>query len=153
MYLTDPEVVEAMLPRPLKAIERPEIFVQFVHVAMHITDTITQEIGALTTGVMCSYEGVVGAYCFHMAMEGESVVTSGRERFGEPKKIAETKFNRDGNRISATCTRHGVPYFEIAGEIGAELDEPLSEVWKNISIATKVWRRSIVKARSTATHF
>jgi acetoacetate decarboxylase len=124
-YLTDPEVVAALLPRPLEAIERPEIFVQFVHVAMHITDDITQEIGALTTGVKCTYEGVPGAYCFHMAMEGESVVTSGRERFGEPKKIAQTKFSREGNKVTATCTRHGVAYFEISGEIGAEVDEPL----------------------------
>ena len=84
-YETDPEVVAALLPQPLVAIERPEIWLQMVHVAMHVTETDTVEIGALTVGVNCTHEGAPGAYCFHMAMEGETVVTSGRERYGEPK--------------------------------------------------------------------
>ena len=124
-YDTDAEVIEALLPRPLEPIERPEIFLQFVHVKMHVTETDTMEIGALTMGVSCTHEGAPGAYCFHMAMEGETVVTSGRERFGEPKKIAQTHFSQDGDRVRATCERHGIAYFEIEGEIGADADEPL----------------------------
>lgn len=123
-YETDPLVYAAMLPRPLEAAARPEIFVQLAHVAMHVTPERTIEIGALTLGVMCNYEGQAGAYCFHMAMEGESVVTSGRERFGEPKKIAETSFVKDGNHVRATCSRHGITYFEIEGEIGSANDKP-----------------------------
>ncbi len=125
-YETDPEVIAALLPRPLEAIERPEIWLQMVHVAMHVTDTSTVEIGALTVGVNCLHEGAPGAYCFHMAMEGETVVTSGRERFGEPKKIAETRFERNGDHLRATCSRHGIAYFEIQGTIGEKLDQPLS---------------------------
>lgn len=123
-YETDEAVVRALLPRPLVGIERPEIFLQMVHVAMHVTEDRTVEIGALTMGVKCHYEDTAGAYCFHMAMEGETVVTSGRERFGEPKKIAETTFTRDGNHVKATCTRHGITYFEIEGDIGPENDQP-----------------------------
>jgi acetoacetate decarboxylase len=59
-----------------------------------------------------------------MAMEGESVVTSGRERFGEPKKIAVTSFEKDGDHIRATCSRHGITYFTIEGDIGAENANP-----------------------------
>lgn len=119
-YETDASVYAAMLPRPLTACDRPEIFVQLAHVAMHVTPERTIEIGALTMGVMCDYEGQRGAYCFHMAMEGESVVTSGRERFGEPKKVAETSFVKDGDHVRATCSRHGITYFTIEGDIGAE---------------------------------
>lgn len=124
-YETDREIIEALLPRPLEAIESPEIWLQMVHVAMHRSETETVEIGALTATVPCTYEGAPGAYCFHMAMEGESVVTSGRERFGEPKKIAETSFSRDGDFLRATCTRHGITYFEIEGTIGEKVDAPL----------------------------
>lgn len=124
-YETDREVIDALLPRPLEALERPEIWLQMVHVAMHRSEDETIEIGALTMTVPCTHEGAPGAYCFHMAMEGESVVTSGRERYGEPKKIAETHFERDGDRIRATCTRHGIPYFEIEGTIGEKIDQPL----------------------------
>lgn len=119
-YETDPEVTRALLPQPLVGIERPEIFFQFAHVAMHVTPERTIEIGALTMGVNCSYEGQSGAYCFHMSMEGESVVTSGRERFGEPKKIAVTTFEKAGDHVRATVTRHGVTFFEIEGRVGAE---------------------------------
>lgn len=123
-YETDEAVVRALLPKPLIGIERPEIFVQMVHVAMHVTEDRTIEIGALTVGVNCHYEDTAGAYCFHMAMEGESVVTSGRERFGEPKKIAETSFSRDGDKIKASCSRHGITYFEVEGVIGEANDRP-----------------------------
>lgn len=125
-YETDPAVYAAMLPRPLEAIERPEIFVQLAHVAMHVTPERTIEIGALTMGVNCTYEGQAGAYCFHMAMEGESVVTSGRERFGEPKKIATTSFEKNGDHVRATCARHGITYFTIEGTIGQANDRPRS---------------------------
>lgn len=124
-YETDRAVIDALLPRPLEAIERPEIWLQMVHVAMHKSEEETVEIGALTATVPCTFEGAPGAYCFHMAMEGESVVTSGRERFGEPKKIAETHFERNGDSLRATCTRHGIAYFEIEGTIGEKLDAPL----------------------------
>ncbi|AGH51112.1 acetoacetate decarboxylase family protein [Edaphosphingomonas fennica] len=123
-YETDAEIVRAMLPRPLVPAARPEVFLQFAHVAMHVTPETTVEIGALTLGLMCDYEGTPGGYVFHMAMEGESVVTSGRERFGEPKKIAETTFEKDGNHVRATCTRHGITYFEVDGTIGEDQGKP-----------------------------
>jgi acetoacetate decarboxylase len=124
-YETDRTVIDALLPRPLEPLERPEIWLQMVHVAMHKSDTETIEIGALTVTVPCTHEGAPGGYCFHMAMEGESVVTSGRERFGEPKKIAETRFHRSGDRIHATCSRHGIAYFEVEGTIGEPNGAPL----------------------------
>ena len=123
-YETDPAVYAAMLPQPLTPIDRPEIWLQLAHVAMHVTPERTVEIGALTMGVVCDYEGQRGAYCFHMAMEGESVVTSGRERFGEPKKIATTSFEKNGDHVRATCSRHGITYFTIEGDIGAENANP-----------------------------
>jgi acetoacetate decarboxylase len=123
-YETDPEVYAAMLPRPLDPIDRPEIKIQLAHVAMHYSAERTVEIGALTMSVMCTFEGQAGAYCFHMAMEGETVVTGGRERFGEPKKIARTSFEKQGNHVRGTCSRHGITYFTIKGDIGEENDKP-----------------------------
>ncbi len=129
LYETDPEIIEAMLPKPLVAAARPEIFLQFAHVAMHVTPETTIEIGALTLGVMCDYEGTPGGYVFHMAMEGETVVTGGRERFGEPKKVAETTFEKQGDHVRATCSRHGITYFEVEGTLGADnrVPEPFEE--------------------------
>lgn len=124
MYETDPEIVRAMLPRPLVPAERPEVFCQFASVAMHVSETETMEIGALTLGLMCDYNGQRGGYVYHMSMEGESVVTSGRERFGEPKKIAETRFERSGDHLSVSVRRHGIDFFTFEGTLGEPLETP-----------------------------
>lgn len=124
VYETDPEIVSAMLPKPLVASARPEVFMQFANVAMHVTPEHTIEIGALTCALRCEYEGTPGGYVYVMAMEGETVVTSGRERFGEPKKVAETTFEKNGNHVRATVTRHGITFFEIDGMIGQDLGKP-----------------------------
>ena len=88
LYETEPEIAKALLPRPLEPAASPEIFVQFANVAMHFSEDRTVEIGAATVGVACSYEGRAGYYVLAMPMEGEFVVIGGRERYGEPKKIA-----------------------------------------------------------------
>ena len=125
LYETDPEIARAMLPKPLEPCARPEVYLQFADVAMHVDAETTIHIGALTCAVMCEYEGRRGGYVFVMAMEGESVVTGGRERYGEPKKIAQTTFLKDGDRVQASCERRGIQFFELEGTIGAPLDLPL----------------------------
>ena len=92
VYETEPEIAAALLPQPLKAIENPEIFLQFAHVAMHVSPEQTIEIGAVTAAVRCTYEGRPGGYVLGMWMPGEFVCVKGRERFGEPKKQAVVNF-------------------------------------------------------------
>jgi acetoacetate decarboxylase len=124
LYETEPEIAKALLPRPLEPASSPEIFVQFANVAMHFSDDRTVEIGAATVGVACSYEGRPGYYVLAMPMEGEFVVIGGREKYGEPKKIAETAFSIDGDHVNAKVTRHGVTFLELDGTIGEAADSP-----------------------------
>jgi acetoacetate decarboxylase len=129
LYTTHPEIVAALLPRPLVPGVRPQIFVQFAHVAMHLTPERTVTIGAATVGVSCLHEGQPGYYVLAMPMEGEFVVIGGREKFGEPKKIAETRFELgdevDGRRrVNAQVTRQGVTFLELGGLVGEPLDRP-----------------------------
>ena len=118
LYETEPEIARALLPKPLEP-AAPEIFVQFANVAMHLSEERTVQIGAATVGVACSYEGRPGYYVLAMPMEGEFVVIGGRERYGEPKKIAETSFCVDGDHVNAKVTRHGVTFLELDGQLGA----------------------------------
>jgi acetoacetate decarboxylase len=123
LYETEPEIARALLPKPLEP-SAPEIFVQFANVAMHLSEERTVEIGAATVGVACSYEGRPGYYVLAMPMEGEFVVIGGRERYGEPKKIAQTQFSIDGDHVNAKVTRHGVSFLELDGRLGAPSDGP-----------------------------
>lgn len=124
IYETDPEIAAALLPRPLVAADAPEIFVQFASVAMHLAEDRTLKIGAATVGVSCTHEGLHGYYVLAMPMEGEFVVIGGRERYGEPKKIATTEFTEDGDRICAKVTRHDVTFLELRGKLGGQSDSP-----------------------------
>jgi len=124
LYETEPEIARALLPRPLKPADSPEVFVQFANVTMHFTEDRVVEIGAATVGVACTYEERPGYYVIAMPMEGEFVVIGGREKYGEPKKIAATEFSFKGNRVNAKVTRHGVTFLELGGEVGAPSDSP-----------------------------
>lgn len=124
LYETEPEIARALLPKPLVAAERPEIFVQFANVAMHLAEDRVVEIGAATVGVACVHEGQAGYYVLAMPMEGEFVVITGREKFGEPKKIATTRFSLDEQRVNAQVSRHGITFLELEGRIGPEVDSP-----------------------------
>jgi len=117
-YETEPEIARALLPRPLELADSPEVVVQFANVAMHLSDDRIVEIGAATVGVACTYDDRRGYYVIAMPMEGEFVVIGGREKYGEPKKIAATEFSLVGNHVNAKVTRHGVTFLELDGEVG-----------------------------------
>ena len=123
-YETEPEIAKAVLPRPLEAASSPEVFVQFANVAMHFSPERTVEIGAATVGVACSYAGRPGYYVLAMPMEGEFVVIGGREKYGEPKKIAQTEFSLGPDHVNAKVTRHGVTFLELDGALGAPTEGP-----------------------------
>jgi acetoacetate decarboxylase len=120
VYETDPAIVAALLPRPLEPTDRPEMNVTFSHVAMHITPEFTFEIGSAIFGVRAQYDGDVGTYLVTMPMTTEQAVVPGRETFGEPKKIAEIDFQQEGDRVSSSVTRMGIPYLEVRGRLGEE---------------------------------
>ncbi|MGH0036591.1 MAG: acetoacetate decarboxylase family protein [Myxococcota bacterium] len=121
VYETDPSVAAALLPRPLEAAERPEICVTFSHVAMQITPDFELEIGSAVFGLKARYDGEEGISLITMPMTTEQAVIGGRETYGEPKKIADIDFARDGERVAAKVARMGVPYLEASGRLGRAL--------------------------------
>lgn len=120
VYETDLEIARALVPKPL-VVEEPEINVTFTHLAMHITKDFTFEIGAAIFGVKALYDGQVGTYLVTMPMTTEQAVVPGRETFGEPKKIADIDFAKDGDRVSASVSRMGMTYLSVSGNVGEEL--------------------------------
>jgi acetoacetate decarboxylase len=121
VYETDPAVAAAVVPKPLVPAARPEVCVTFSHVAMQITPTFSFEIGSAIFGVRASYDGADGLWLLTMPMTSEQAVIGGRETYGEPKKIAAIEFRADGDEVSATVTRMGVPYLAASGRLGAAL--------------------------------
>ena len=121
VYETDPAIVAALLPAPLRPGRQPHVFVQFAHVVMHVAPDRDVTIGAATVGVAAEHDGRPGYRIIAMPMEGERVVMAGRERFGEPKKLAEIAFSVEGGQAHASATRHGVTFLELTGTLGEAL--------------------------------
>jgi acetoacetate decarboxylase len=121
VYETDAPLAAALVPRPLEPAERPEVCVTLSHVAIHVTPELTIEIGSGIFGIKARYDGVEGTYLVTMPMTTEAAVVGGRETYGEPKKIAEIDFQRDGDRASCSVTRMGIPYLEARGTVGESL--------------------------------
>ncbi len=119
-FETDPAIAKALVPQPLEPTE-PEMQLTISHVAIHINDDFTIEIGSAIFGVAVTYDGTPGTYLVTMPMTTETAVIGGRETYGEPKKIAEIDFRQEGDRVSGVVTRMGVPYMELRGTIGEEL--------------------------------
>ena len=120
IYETEPEIAAAVLPQPLKLGAEPLVFLQFAHVIMELSETHKIDIGAVTVGVAAEHEGTKGWYVLAMPMEGEFVVISGREIFGEPKKLAKVDFDVKGDKIHVAVQRNGIKFIEMDGTIGAE---------------------------------
>jgi len=112
-YETHPEIVAALLPKPLKPAARPEVMIQFSHVVMRPSPGVEIPCANATVAVLSEYEGRQGWYVLMMPMEGEWVVIGGRERFGEPKKLADVNFVNDGQTVKASVTRQGVTFVEV----------------------------------------
>jgi acetoacetate decarboxylase len=121
VYETDAKIAAALIPQPLRPAARPEVCVTFSHVAMQITPDFTFEIGSAVFGVKASYEGVEGIYIVTMPMTAEAAVVGGRETFGEPKKIADIRFDRNGDELHASVSRMGMVYLAVHGHVGNAL--------------------------------
>jgi len=121
VYETDPAVAAALIPRPLEPVERPLVCVTFSHVAMHIQPGFTLEIGSAVFGPLARYDGEEGISLVTMPMSSEPAVIGGRETYGEPKKIAQIDFTRDGDAVASKVSRMGVAYLEARGSLGRAL--------------------------------
>lgn len=123
-YETEPDLVAAVLPRPLEPTE-PHVRINFAQV-----DMPSGPLGACTISVKCRNGDLEGTYDLLMVMNIEGAVLGGRETFGEPKKLGDVAFTHEADEVVAVLTRKGTDIVEIRGKVSEELTpEPLNERW------------------------
>ena len=111
---TKPEIVERLLPPPLKPVKHP-IATAFVSNYPRTNFGVSYKEGALF--LFAEYDGVIGIYCLAMPVTNDIALIIGREYFGYPKKIANISFNKSENEVEGWIERHGVKYFEIKAKL------------------------------------
>ena len=117
IYETDPELVAAVLPRPLEPTE-PHVRVNFAEVDMPDGSPLS----AGTIAVKCRHGDLEGSYDLLMIMSTESAVVGGRETFGEPKKVGTASIRIEGDEVVGTMSRRGVDLAEVRGRLAGDLD-------------------------------
>jgi len=122
-YLTDPEVIAAVLPPPLEPGGDPMVKVTVATVDVTGYPTF----GAGSFSVRARHEGTEGYYALFMPMTTEQSVIGGRETFGEPKKLGSVVLDREGDRVTGTVARMGTTLIEITGTVTGDLDPPPEE--------------------------
>jgi acetoacetate decarboxylase len=119
-FATDPDVVAAVLPRPLEPSSEPRVHVNVCSVEMESG----AKFGAANFTVRARHGNVEGEYSLALPMTTEQAVVGGRETWGEPKKIAAIDVTRTGSYARATVTRQGVTYIELVGKVLEKLPTP-----------------------------
>lgn len=122
-YLTEPEILAAVLPPPLTPPDEPRVHARVIEIKLQFGDYRYEErVGYFA--VDAKYEGELGEYPLLMPIDLEPAVAISRERFGEPKKLADIDFEREGDHVEARVTRQGVTFIEIVGDITETLPTP-----------------------------
>jgi acetoacetate decarboxylase len=113
LWLTDPEIVAAVLPPPLEPGTEPLVRLTITTVKMPGLPAF----GAGWFGVQARHRDRVGEYPLFMPMTTEQSVLGGRDTYGEPKKMGEVWARRDGDRVEAGIARMGFTVCEVRGRI------------------------------------
>jgi acetoacetate decarboxylase len=122
-YLTDPEVVAAVLPPPVEPGDEPLVKITVATVDIPGYPTF----GAGSFSVRARHEGTDGFYALLMPMTTEQSVIGGRETFGEPKKLGSVELVRNGDQITGTFARMGIEIVKVDGRVTGELALPDEE--------------------------
>lgn len=119
-YLTDPDIVAAVLPKPLEPATEPLVRIQLQRVQIEGMAPF----GSAVFSVTARHDERQGDYPLFMPQSTEQSVTGGRETFGEPKKLAHIEVERDGDRITASVDRLGYQLIKVNGQIVGPVELP-----------------------------
>lgn len=123
-YLTDPEIVAAVLPQPLAPAGEPLVRIQLQRVRIEGRPPF----GSAVFSVTARHGDVDGDYPLFMPQSTEQSVTGGRETFGEPKKLAHIEVDREGDRVTAGVERLGNRLITVTGQVTGPAELPPDQV-------------------------
>jgi acetoacetate decarboxylase len=119
-YLTKSEIVERLLPPPLKPYKEP-LVLAFVADYPKTSFCLPYKEGAIL--IAAEYNGTVGYYNPSMLVTNDIAMAGGREIMGYPKKIADIEYKKEETQISGSLTRHGIKFVELSVNLQEDSNE------------------------------
>jgi acetoacetate decarboxylase len=123
-YLTDPDALAEVLPPPLTAPDEPRVHVRITDIDLTFGEHRHKELAGYFA-VDAKLDGDPGEYPLLMPIDLEPAIAISRERYGEPKKLADIVLTRaeDGG-VHSAVTRQGVTFIEMTGRVTGALPVP-----------------------------
>jgi acetoacetate decarboxylase len=125
IWLTKLEVVERLLPPPLKPAGFP-LAIAFIANYPRTNFGLRYREAALF--LSAQYEQIPGSYCLSMPVTNDMAMAAGREQFGFPKKMAQIQLSQADSQTLGSVERKGVRFFEL--EFAAN-EQSVDDVFKN----------------------
>ena len=124
IYLTDPDALAEVLPPPLTAPDEPRVHVRITDIDLTFGAHRHKELVAYFA-VEAKLDGEPGEYPLLIPIDLEPAIAISRERYGEPKKLADIVLHRsDDGGVQGTVTRQGVTFIEMTGRVTETLPVP-----------------------------
>ena len=114
VFRTEPDVLEQILPRPLRSPSNPLALAFVAHYPQTSFGTVYNEAALF---VQAKYRGRLGMYCLSMPVDDDMAMAGGREVFGYPKKMAELiSLETVGSKVIGSAVRKGTEILRIEAE-------------------------------------
>lgn len=111
---TKPEIIERLLPKPLKPVSRPLVNAFIANYPATNFCPPYREAGLF---VLADYNGQIGNYCLSMPITSDIGMAMGREVCGLPKKMADIQMNTTADSIEGSISRHGIEFFNVKARL------------------------------------
>ena len=111
---TQPEIVERLLPPPLKPAKYP-VACAIIANYPRTNFGISYKEGALF--LFAEFDNITGMYCLAMPVDNDMAMIAGREVFGYPKKMSNIHFEKKEKKFDGWIERHGIKYIEAKADL------------------------------------
>jgi len=148
LLFTKDEVIEKLLPSPLKPMEYPIVVASVANFPKTNFGPPYKE-GALFLGA--NFDGNPGLYCLSMPITNDMAMAGGREMFGFPKKMANIGFKKNESHIEGWVERHNVRYFSLSADLTGTFNDEKANSIMNELLSTGLVTYSFLE-RSTPTN-
>jgi acetoacetate decarboxylase len=120
-YETKQEIIERLLPPPLKPATYP---IAFVFVANYPETNFGISYLESALFLRASFEGEEGNYCLSMPVTSDMALIGGREMFGFPKKIGLIDIKRQGQEVHGWTERHDFRFLDVWASLTGAFNVP-----------------------------
>jgi acetoacetate decarboxylase len=123
-FETKPEVVERLLPPPLKP---PEMPIGFVFIANYPKTSFGVSYLESALFLQAEHNGEEGSYCLAMPVTDDMALILGREIFGFPKKIGKIHLTRNGIEVKGWTERRGTRFLDAHAKLTGKWNDENSQ--------------------------